>query len=41
MKDQFKQSVKFITPIGVLGGFIADVVTPLGPAIKWLFYFIT
>ena len=37
MKEQIKQSVKILAPIGTLGGFISDVLTPLGPVTKWLF----
>ena len=37
MKTQIKESSKFLVPIGAVGGFIADVLTPLGPVTKWLF----
>ena len=37
MKDQIKQSGTLLASIGTLGGFIADVLTPLGPFTKWIF----
>tara|TARA_B100000795_G_C22734440_1_gene412738 strand:+ start:108 stop:1202 length:1095 start_codon:yes stop_codon:yes gene_type:complete len=37
MKERIQQSVKILAPIGTLGGFISDVLTPLGPVTKWLF----
>jgi hypothetical protein len=38
MKERIQQSVKILAPIGTLGGFISDVLTPLGPVTKWLFF---
>ena len=38
MKDQIKNSAKILAPVGTLGGFIGDVLTPLGPVTEWLFY---
>jgi hypothetical protein len=37
MKDQIRKSAKILAPIGALGGFISDVLTPLGPITKYLF----
>ena len=37
MKDQIKKSGTLLTSIGAVGGFISDVLTPLGPFTKWLF----
>ena len=37
MKDQIKKSGTLLASIGTLGGFIADVLTPLGPFTKWIF----
>ena len=34
MKERIQQSVKILAPIGTLGGFISDVLTPLGPVTK-------
>jgi TolB-like protein len=38
MKTQIKESSKLLATIGAGGGFIADVLTPLGPVTKWLFF---
>ena len=37
MKEQIKKSGTLLASIGTLGGFIADVLTPLGPFTKWIF----
>lgn len=37
MKEKIKESSKILAPVGTVGGFIADVLTPLGPLTKWLF----
>jgi len=37
MKDQIKKSGTLLASIGTLGGFISDVLTPLGPFTKWIF----
>ena len=37
MKDQIKNSGTLLASIGTIGGFIADVLTPLGPFTKWIF----
>jgi len=41
MKEQIKQSATILAPLGTLGAFIADVLTPLGPFTKWLFIIIS
>ena len=38
MKEKIKESSKILAPIGTVGGFVADVLTPLGPVTKWLFF---
>ena len=37
MKEEIKKSATTLGSIGAIGGFIADVLTPLGPFTKWLF----
>jgi len=37
MKDQIKKSGTLLASIGTIGGFISDVLTPLGPFTKWIF----
>ena len=39
--QQLKESAKYLVPIGAVGGFISDVLTPLGPITKWLFFIMT
>ena len=37
MKQEIKNSAAALGSVGTIGGFIADVLTPLGPFTKWLF----
>lgn len=41
INQQLKESAKYLVPIGAIGGFISDVLTPLGPITKWLFFIMT
>ena len=34
----FSPALKFAGSVGTVGGFIADVLSPLGPVLKFLFY---
>ena len=36
MKNQIKNSIPLLASLGTVGGFIADVLTPLAPFTKWL-----
>ena len=38
MKEQIKKSGSLLATISAAGGFIADVLTPLGPFTQWLFF---
>lgn len=39
MKKVLHTSIKLATPASVVGGFVSDVLTPLAPFSKYLFYF--
>ena len=38
MKNTIKESSKILAPIAAVGGFISDVLKPLGPVTEWLFF---